>query len=170
MSVCYDFFVAFGGTFRPSALKANFTESTFWRPSFPSLRALYAILAVYSETSPVGLMSITNLSGKKKFRSGNTYSYTTKSKKISSDLLVLTILKEEKIPIVRAAAKFFCAVFDSREKRSAFFGTPCVTDFISHSSTCNNHSAPIKTDTINRINLHHTRKNIVQLQTRFFIH
>lgn len=142
--VCYDFFVAFGRTFRPSALKANFTESTFWRPSFPSLRALYAILAVYSETSPVGLMSITNLSGEKSLGLEILTVIRENPKKSVNDLLVLTILKEEKIPIIRAAAKFLCAVFDSREKRSAFFGTPCVMDFISHSSTCNHHSAPIK--------------------------
>lgn len=70
-------------------------------------------------------------------------SYMRNGKKSVNDLLVLTILKEVKIPIARAATKSLCAVFDSREKRSAFFVTLCVTDFSRHSSTCNHHSAPI---------------------------
>lgn len=89
-----------------------------------------------------------------------------KWKKSVNYLLVLTVLKEVKIPIARSATKYFCAVFDSREKRSALSVTQRVRDFISHSSTCNHHSAPIKTETINRINLHHTRNNIILLQTK----
>lgn len=49
----------------PSALRANFKESTFCRLSFPSLRSLYAMVAVYSETSSEGLMSTTNLGQKR---------------------------------------------------------------------------------------------------------
>ncbi len=38
----------------PSALRTILTESTLWRPSFPSLSNAYAMVAVYSGTSPVG--------------------------------------------------------------------------------------------------------------------
>lgn len=48
----------------PSALSASFRESTFCCPSFPSLRSLYVMVAVYSLTSSEGLMSTANLVGK----------------------------------------------------------------------------------------------------------
>lgn len=50
----------------PSAFRVSFRVSTLWRPFLPSLSVSLVMVAVYSEISPVGWISIANLSEKNK--------------------------------------------------------------------------------------------------------
>lgn len=124
----------------PSALSARLRESTFCFLSFPSLRSLYVMVAVYSVTSSEGLMSTANL-----VRKDNVWSWMTPYCVLCDHcstvdyLLSLSIQGEVRSSthVFSVFAECFGAVIDSREKRSAVHFTLTVWDHLSKASTNN---------------------------------
>lgn len=124
----------------PSALSASFRESTLCFPSFPSLRSLYVMVAVYSVTSSEGLMSTANL-----VRKDNVWSWMTPCCALYDHrtnvvyLLSLSIQGEERSSThaFGVFAECFGAVIDSREKRSAGHIALTVWDHLSKASANN---------------------------------